>query len=131
MVTFTETHDHESMSQALSQAAPPDEVHVWWLGQAGFAMKYEETLLLIDPYLSDFLAKKYKGKEFPHIRMMKSPLQPEDVRNVNLILCTHRHSDHMDPETLLPIARNNPECRCVLPKAESGWGRKWDCQKLR
>ncbi|MCP4283497.1 MAG: MBL fold metallo-hydrolase, partial [Gammaproteobacteria bacterium] len=81
-----------------------------------------DIVLLIDPYLSNFLAKKYKGKEFPHVRMMDPPLAPEEVRNITLVLCSHKHSDHMDPETILPIARNNPDCTFVIPQAELAWG---------
>lgn len=123
MITITEETYAESLKHSLSQpVSQSNEVNVWWLGQAGFALKYADTLLLIDPYLSDFLAKKYKGKEFPHIRMMESPILPEEVEHVGLVLCTHRHSDHMDPETLLPIARNNPDCVFVIPRAEEAWG---------
>jgi L-ascorbate metabolism protein UlaG (beta-lactamase superfamily) len=32
----------------------------WWLGQAGFAFQFMDTLNLIDPYLSDCLAEKYR-----------------------------------------------------------------------
>lgn len=89
-----------------------------WLGQAGFTFRFAETLILLDPYLSDYLATKYRGKEFPHVRMMQSPIAPEVVRDVCAVLCTHRHSDHMDPGTLPVIAENNPECRFIVPAAE-------------
>ena len=46
-----------------------DEIQIIWIGQAGFAFKFKEKILLIDPYLSDFLSKKYRGKLFPHIRL--------------------------------------------------------------
>ncbi len=121
---LTEHAYTENVKDSFAQAHPQHEVNLWWLGQAGFALKYADTLLLIDPYLSDFLAKKYKGKEFPHVRMMESPLLPEEAENINMVLCTHRHSDHLDPETVLPIANNNPECVVVIPRAEQRWGRE-------
>ena len=40
--------------------APKDSVEFIWLGQAGFAFRYNNTTLIIDPYLSDYLSKKYK-----------------------------------------------------------------------
>ena len=89
-----------------------------WLGQAGFAIRGSGRLLLIDPYLSDSLAEKYRGKEFAHVRMMPSPLAPEDARGLDVVLCTHRHGDHMDPATLPLLARGNLECRFVVPRAE-------------
>ncbi|MCP4287321.1 MAG: MBL fold metallo-hydrolase, partial [Gammaproteobacteria bacterium] len=82
MITITDYPYTEALKDSLAQpVSQPDEVHLWWLGQAGFALKYTDIVLLIDPYLSNFLAKKYKGKEFPHVRMMDPPLAPEEVRN--------------------------------------------------
>lgn len=125
MITLTEHPYTEALKDSLAQpVSQVRDVNLWWLGQAGFALKYADTVLLLDPYLSDFLAKKYKGKEFPHIRMMESPLLPEEAENIKLVLCTHRHSDHMDPEALLPIAHNNPGCLFVIPRAEQAWGKE-------
>ena len=89
-----------------------------WLGQAGFALKYGGFSALLDPYLSNSLAAKYIGTKFPHIRMMQPPLQPEEPRNLDLVLCSHRHSDHMDPGTLPTLIENNPNCKIVVPRAE-------------
>ncbi len=90
---------------------------LWWLGQAGFAFQYSSILFLIDPYLSDSLAKKYKDKELPHRRLMAAPILPDEVSNLDFVLCSHRHSDHMDPETLPVLAENNKNCKFILPEA--------------
>jgi L-ascorbate metabolism protein UlaG (beta-lactamase superfamily) len=92
-------------------------VDLFWLGQAGFAVRTAGRTLLIDPYLSDSLAKKYAGKIYPHIRAMPSPLAPGQARGIDAVLCTHRHSDHMDPGTLPDIAASNPGCLFIVPKA--------------
>ncbi|MBN2349531.1 MAG: MBL fold metallo-hydrolase [Bacteroidales bacterium] len=89
-----------------------------WLGQAGFAFRYRDLFLLIDPYLSDFLAEKYKGTPFPHIRMMEAPVKPENIYRPDYVFCTHRHSDHMDPGSLSILAGNNPQCKFIVPRAE-------------
>ncbi len=92
-------------------------IFLWWLGQAGFAFQYSSILGLIDPYLSDSLAKKYKDKELRHRRMMPAPILPDEVSNLDFVLCSHRHSDHMDPETLPVLAENNKNCKFILPEA--------------
>jgi L-ascorbate metabolism protein UlaG (beta-lactamase superfamily) len=102
----------------LEDNLPLATVGLAWLGQAGFAVKCNQRLVLMDPYLSDFLAEKYRGKEFPHVRLMASPIASAELRGVDVVLCTHRHSDHMDPGTLPVIAQNNPGCRFVAPRAE-------------
>jgi L-ascorbate metabolism protein UlaG (beta-lactamase superfamily) len=50
--------------------------------------------------------------------MMPAPLAFEAMCDLDLVLCTHRHGDHMDPLALPVIARNNPRCRFVVPRAE-------------
>jgi len=73
---------------------------------------------MIDPYLSDSLADKYKGKEFPHIRMAPPPIRPKEINKLDFVLCTHRHSDHMDPGTLPVLAKNNRGCLFIIPRSE-------------
>jgi L-ascorbate metabolism protein UlaG (beta-lactamase superfamily) len=101
-------------------AAPPragEPLAAYWLGQAGFVIDVDGRRLLVDPYLSDSLARKYRDAKYRHVRMMASPIAPEDVPHVDLVLCTHRHTDHMDPDTLQPLARRFPALRFVVPAA--------------
>lgn len=93
-------------------------IKLWWLGQAGFAIRSQETLVLIDPYLSDSLADKYLGRELPHKRMMALPVKPQEIKGVTAVLCSHGHSDHMDPRTLPALLAVNPKCTFIVPKAE-------------
>jgi L-ascorbate metabolism protein UlaG (beta-lactamase superfamily) len=97
---------------------PGDQASLWWLGQAGFALRYGDWGVVIDPYLSDSLADKYRGTRFPHLRMMPAPIKPHELKPVNLVLCTHRHSDHMDPGTLPLLLAANPGCKVAIPRAE-------------
>ncbi len=91
----------------------------WWLGQAGFLIEAGGVRLVVDAYLSDSLAVKYRGKPFPHVRMVPPPIDPGALRDVDLVLATHAHTDHMDPGTLGPISAANPGCRFVVPAAHS------------
>lgn len=101
-----------------SDAVSGNQIAIRWLGQAGFEIFYKGCHLMIDPYLSDYLAKKYAGKEFPHKRMMPVPVDPAKVEYLDYVLCTHRHSDHMDPETVPMLLKNNSKCKLIAPKAE-------------
>lgn len=91
-----------------------------WLGQAGFALRGAGRVVLIDPYLSDHLEEKYRGTDQPHDRLMPAPWRAEEVRGLTAVLCTHRHGDHMDLTALPILARHNPQCRFVVPRAELG-----------
>ena len=96
-----------------------------WLGQAGFVLRdgnggQPGTMAVIDPYLSDYLAEKYAGAEFPHTRMMRPPVSPEELVGADAVFCTHAHSDHMDPKTLPGLAAANPRCTFIVPAAVRG-----------
>ncbi len=91
-----------------------------WLGQAGFLLDTADARVLIDPYLSDTLAAKYAGTRFPHRRMAPPPIDPGDIRDVDLVLCTHGHGDHLDPGSLVPLALANPRCRFAVPASGLG-----------
>jgi L-ascorbate metabolism protein UlaG (beta-lactamase superfamily) len=90
---------------------------VWWLGQSGFLIKSRFGMTIIDPYLSDHLTTKYAQTSRPHVRMMAAPLGGQDLRAIDLILVTHRHSDHLDPATIPDLMSASPEALLVLPEA--------------
>ena len=73
---------------------------LWWLGQSGFLLKRDGRFLLVDPYLSDSLTAKYAATETPHVRMTRRVVAPERLGFVDVVLATHGHTDHLDPETL-------------------------------
>lgn len=114
---LTETHFEGSLAERIAGAKAKDAVLIYWLGQAGFLLIANGRRILIDPYLSDSLAEKYRGKSYPHIRMMPAPATISELGAIDLVLVTHEHTDHMDPATLAPIAEQNSNCRFVVPLA--------------
>ncbi len=90
---------------------------VWWLGQSGFLIKSRQGLLAIDLYLSEHLTAKYTGTNRPHIRMTRAPLRGGDLRGVDLVLASHKHSDHLDPGTVPDLLAASPRAVLVLPEA--------------
>jgi L-ascorbate metabolism protein UlaG (beta-lactamase superfamily) len=102
----------------LAEKIAPTSIGLAWLGQAGFAIADGRHLLLIDPYLSNYLAQKYRTAKFPHTRMMQPPIGAAELNRITTVLCTHRHGDHMDPDTIPLLSQNNPDCRFVVPRAE-------------
>lgn len=107
-------------ARPLAERLTPDsgpEVVVSWLGQAGFLIQAGRRRILIDPYLSDTLAEKYRGTPTPHERLMPAPVDLDGLGPVDLVLVTHHHTDHMDPGTLAPLARRQPRLRLMVPRA--------------
>lgn len=102
--------------ECLSVPAQRGTLNIFWLGQAGFALRSVNSLVVIDPYLSDSLAEKYKDAMFKHKRMMAAPISPDELRGVDLLLATHAHSDHLDPGSIGRIMALNPDCTLICPK---------------
>lgn len=104
----------EDVSRAKSK---PDQLHLWWLGQSGFLIQWQGHHLLIDPYLSDSLTKKYAGTNKPHVRMTERVVAPERLDFVDVVSSSHNHTDHLDGETLIPLWKMNPNLNVIVPCA--------------
>jgi L-ascorbate metabolism protein UlaG (beta-lactamase superfamily) len=109
----------ESLATRLAQPAAKG-LSLYWLGQAGFVIDAGGQRLVIDPYLSDSLAEKYRGRLYPHQRMMAAPVTTDGLGDVDLVLSTHQHTDHMDPQTLQPLLGSRPTVKLVAPLAAEG-----------
>jgi L-ascorbate metabolism protein UlaG (beta-lactamase superfamily) len=102
----------------------PGSLCAWWLGQSGFLFKSRTGLLAVDLYLSEHLTRKYEGTARPHVRMTRAPLRGGDLRGVDLVLASHKHSDHLDPGTLPDLMAASPGALLVLPEALVGYARE-------
>ncbi|HCW07506.1 MAG TPA: hypothetical protein DGG95_09105 [Cytophagales bacterium] len=91
--------------------------HLWWLGQSGYLLQWKGKRVLIDPYLSDSLTKKYLTTDKPHTRMSELVVDPSLLKNIFLVSSSHNHTDHLDADTLIPILKNNPEIEFIIPEA--------------
>ena len=99
------------------RAASPDRLHLWWLGQSGFLVRWGDQYLLIDPYLSDSLTKKYTGTDKPHVRMTERVIAPERLDFLDVVTSSHNHTDHLDGETLIPLLAANPGLPVIVSRA--------------
>jgi L-ascorbate metabolism protein UlaG (beta-lactamase superfamily) len=75
---------------------------LWWLGHSGFALKYRNAILYVDPFLSESSA----------------PFSGSEVAHAGLILCTH--FQHVDPQTVPAMLDASPRAKLVIPKSAAG-----------
>jgi L-ascorbate metabolism protein UlaG (beta-lactamase superfamily) len=109
----------EALLRNIAAANKKDgEFRLWWLRQSGFLLQWDGRHLLLDPYLSDSLTKKYAETSTPHVSMTALPVRPEHLTFIDVVTSSHTHTDHLDPETLLPLHRVNPKLKLVAPEAE-------------
>ena len=94
-----------------------DRLHLWWLGQSGFLVCHAGQCVVLDPYLSDSLTRKYAGTGKPHVRMTARVVDPARLERISAVSSSHNHTDHLDAETLRPLLASNPGAPLVLPAA--------------
>lgn len=99
------------------RSAPSDHLNLWRLGQSGFLVQWQGHHLLIDPYLSDSLTKKYADTEKPHLRITERVVAPEELDFIEVVTSSHNHTDHLDGETLIPLLEANPTLKVIVPAA--------------
>jgi L-ascorbate metabolism protein UlaG (beta-lactamase superfamily) len=95
------------------RGASRDALHLWWLGQSGFLVAWQGSHLLLDPYLSDSLTRKYADTDKPHERMTELVVNPAELGFVDAVTASHAHTDHLDPDTLRAL----PGVPIVAPAA--------------
>jgi L-ascorbate metabolism protein UlaG (beta-lactamase superfamily) len=109
--------DDAFLEDVFRAKSNPDQLHLWWLGQSGFLIQWQGHHLLIDPYLSDSLTKKYAGTNKPHVRMTERVITPERLDFIDVVTASHNHTDHLDAETLIPLLKANPNMRVLISRA--------------
>lgn len=85
------------------------EVMAWWLGGTGFVFKTPAgTQIYVDPYFSNCVANIF-GVE----RAFPAPISAGEARP-DLLIATHWHEDHLDPEGV-PIVAQSSEAHFLAP----------------
>jgi len=79
-------------------------VTLTWLGQAGFLLQGGGATVLVDAFLSNVESRR-----------VAPPLDPSALSDVDVILCTHEHWDHLDGPTVAAVALASPAARVVVP----------------
>src|SRR5574339_868720 len=116
-----ELKDDAFLEDVARAKGNPDQLHLWWLGQSGFLVQWQGRHLLIDPYLSDSLTKKYTGTNKPHVRMTERVIAPERLDFIDVVTSSHNHTDHLDGETLIPLLKSNRNMRVIVSRANVGF----------
>jgi len=119
--------DREFLADINNVQADPNQLDIWWLGQSGYLIHWNGKKIILDPYLSDSLTLKYEGTDKPHIRMSERVIDPEWIRSIDFLTSSHAHTDHLDPDTVSILIKNNPDIRFIIPEAT----RSIACQRAR
>ena len=81
-----------------------------WLGQAGLLFENEKVKIMIDPYLSDSV-KQINPKNYRRAPVMQSLF---DIKP-DIMIFTHNHLDHYDPETAEHFVNSKTDITILAP----------------
>jgi L-ascorbate metabolism protein UlaG (beta-lactamase superfamily) len=90
-------------------SVPAGAVGLMWLGQATVALRVDGAVVLVDPFLSTH----------PE-RLVPPPCSGADARDIDVVLVTHDHLDHLDDATLAAVAAASPKAVIVTPREVVG-----------
>lgn len=95
-----------SLLAHIRDASSARGVTLWWLGQSGFVIKSAGSTIVLDAFLTDYGAV---GRRYA------PPFAPHEVTDADLLVGTHDHLDHIDPEGFPAIALASPQAAVVVP----------------
>jgi L-ascorbate metabolism protein UlaG (beta-lactamase superfamily) len=77
-----------------------------WLGHATFLLRMNGVSFLVDPILFDsaFLKRRHP-----------LPCSVTDIRNIDYLVLSHGHRDHLDEKSIQALAKNNPLVKALCP----------------
>lgn len=125
--------DEALLDDINSVSKGSDALHVWWLGQSGYLIEFNDTRVLIDPYLSESLTEKYANTDKPHVRISRRVIDPAKLTRISFVTASHGHTDHLDALTLKAIRDADEELsipwrpmlvapRAIADLAQQRWG---------
>jgi L-ascorbate metabolism protein UlaG (beta-lactamase superfamily) len=98
-----------------------DDDRVWWLGHAALLLRLNQRYILIDPALSP------RASPLPFAGPERKTPAPIDIRllpQLDLVLISHNHYDHLDKSSVKRIVRHFPQATFIVPLGLASW-----CQK--
>ena len=93
--------------EMLNYAKESSRFHIWWLGQSGFLLSWNQHYFLFDPYLSDSLTRKYASTDKPHVRMTALAMHPSTLGFVQVVTLAGCASKLRPTEMVACVRREN------------------------
>ena len=97
--------DRPWAEELLARPAPERGAELTWLGQSSYVLRAAGATLLVDPFLTP-----------RDDRLVPPADRPEAFAGVDVVLVTHEHYDHFDPDACRELASASPETPFAAPR---------------
>jgi L-ascorbate 6-phosphate lactonase len=114
-------NDRSDIVPALEAQPVTSGLRLWWFGGPSYALKSPGAIVYVDPFHSDERADDPEG----FIRAIPNYFFPQTVTRADLVISTHDHIDHCDPDTLRPIYAQTAAVFAAAPSSAqmmAEWG---------
>lgn len=100
MMKLNYNRSDKLIEEIKNTEVPKEALAFWNLGQSGILIKGGDIngMIAIDPYLTYSIEENDPHTEFK--RAFPPPVLPEELKDIDGVLITHFHDDHLDISTL-------------------------------
>ena len=107
-----------------------DGVQVTWLGHASTLVQFDGISVLTDPVFSDYCGM-YQMRPFGTKRYRKCPVQVDDLPEIDAVVLSHDHYDHLDLNTVKKLnSRFGDKLRWYVPLGFEKWMNATGCNNV-
>jgi len=100
-----------------------DRLTMTWLGQSTSYVTLDNLAILTDPALSD---RTIPSRAAP-VRLRPSPCTLEELKRVDVVMVSHNHYDHLDPEAVKQLGDS---CEWIVPSGVGGFLRELGVKRV-
>lgn len=86
-----------NLLEEIESSPSAETLRIWGLSGAGFALRYKDEVIYIDPWLVPPDPRRTTHRAYP------IPFPPERVKKANALISTHEHEDHCNVSTIAGI----------------------------
>jgi L-ascorbate metabolism protein UlaG (beta-lactamase superfamily) len=104
-------HQHYDDAQHAEHSKTP---YIVWIGHATFLIRIAGMTIITDPIFGNLSRGLFQ-------RLLKPACHVHEMPDVDVILISHNHYDHMDERSIKAIASRNPHVRICVPEGDKRW----------
>jgi len=98
-----------------------------WIGHSTFYLNNGDLDILTDPIFSERASPiKFAGPK----RLINTPLQVSDINNIDIVIISHNHYDHLDIPSLKRIQQKFPNVIFLVPIGDKDLLRKYNLNNI-